>query len=130
MVLSQLIYTICSDRIAFPLSPSIQSSQENINFVKSFSSNILLSGFPHLHPSQVKIFVDGLFDLNSDVDIFSMHVKDFLVSLRELSGTTDFSVELEAELERKRRVEEERIKKIPGMLKPSDIVDADSDIDA
>ena len=31
---------------------------------------------------QVKIFVDGLFDLNSDVDIFSMHVKDFLVSLR------------------------------------------------
>lgn len=52
-------------------------------------------------------------------------MKDFLISLKEISDETEVNVEIEMEQMRKKRLEDLSIRKIPGMLKPSDIDDSD-----
>lgn len=73
------------------------------------------------------IFVQGLFDLYRDHELFMAHVRDFLIQLREVSGdnTELFHEELELEQERKRRAEQDVAMRIPGLVKPSELPDND-----
>lgn len=38
--------------------------------------------FPHLTDNQIKITVQGLFNLNHDIPAFKDHLRDFLVQIR------------------------------------------------
>jgi exportin-1 len=72
----------------------------------------------------------GLFKLHQDLPKFKLHVRDFLIQLKEFSGdNTDlFLEEKEAELELKKRLELENAMKVPGMIKPHDLHE-DNDMD-
>lgn len=100
-------------------------SSGNVLVLQEYSKNLLSRAFPHLMPAQISIFVQGLFDLNKDLDTFKAHVRDFLIQLKEFAGdNTDlFIEEHELEQQRKKQAEMEAARMIPGLVKPSDLPD-------
>ncbi len=96
---------------------------------------LLQGAFPNLQPyapplfivmtrrTQIKVFVQGLFELNQDMMAFKQHLRDFLVQLKEFSGADNSDLyleERETELEQRRKAELEAAMRVPGMLKPHD----------
>ncbi len=63
-----------------------------------------------------------MFRLYQDQNAFKLHVRDFLIQLKEFAGDNAdlFLDEREAEAEEKRREEFESRKAVPGLLKPSE----------
>lgn len=55
---------------------------ENVQYVQEFVANLLKNAFPHLTDNQIKITVQGMFNLNHDVNAFKEHLRDFLVQIR------------------------------------------------
>src|SRR5438477_5480981 len=72
---------------------------------------------------QIQVFVDGLFTLNNDLARFKVHLRDFLIQLKEFSGdnTELFAEEREKELQDAKIAERERAMKVGGLLKPADL---------
>ena len=98
--------------------------QTNSAFLRDHISNILISSFPNLTKAQVKLFVDGMFDLNMDLPTFKAHLRDFLIQLKEFSVEDNSGLfQEEADLERLQRQEDELAQRqaVPGILKPSEI---------
>lgn len=54
-------------------------------------ANLLKTAFPHITDNQVKITVQGLFNLDQDIPAFKDHLRDFLVQIR-VSIKNDFSI--------------------------------------
>ena len=54
---------------------------------QGFVANLLKTAFPHLTDNQIKITVTGLFNLDQDIPLFKDHLRDFLVQIREFTGT-------------------------------------------
>lgn len=67
----------------------------------------------------------GLFDLYKDEETFKLHLRDFLISLKEFGEDNQdlFLEELELEQERKKKAEMEAAMRIPGLLKPEQQAD-------
>lgn len=49
IILCQLFYTLCSGRISASLDPNKSDPSNNVGFVKSYLSNMLLTAFQHLN---------------------------------------------------------------------------------
>lgn len=82
-ILSYMFSIIESGRITAPLNPTVQTSgQTNVQYVQEYVSNLLKSAFSHLTDSQIKITVQGFFNLDQDVVAFKEHLRDFLVQIR------------------------------------------------
>jgi exportin-1 len=97
---------------------------QNANYLNETVSKLLITSFPNLSRPQVKVFVDGLFDLNMDLLTCKTHLRDFLVELREFSEQDNAGLyQEEADAMESVRLEEEKNRRaaIPGMLKPSEI---------
>lgn len=97
---------------------------QNVTYVQEYVASILKSAFPHLTDNQIKITVQGMFNLEHDLPAFKEHLRDFLVQIREYTGEDDsdlFLEEREAELrlaqEEKRRVQ----LSVPGIINPHDL---------
>lgn len=130
IILAHLFEIVQSDLIKVPLYPTESSNfSDNRTFVADFVTNMLRTSFPHLQPSQIDTFVRGLFDLNRDIVTFKAHLRDFLISLKEFAENDRdlYAEEIELEQERKRRADKEAAAKIPGMLKPLQVEEEDSD---
>lgn len=57
--------------------------KNNIFFMfQEYVANLLKIAFPHLTDNQIKITVQGLFNLNHDIPAFKDHLRDFLVQIR------------------------------------------------
>jgi exportin-1 len=71
------------------------------------------------------MFVDGLFTLNNDLARFKVHLRDFLIQLKEFSGDNAelFAEEREKELQDAKLAERERALKVGGLLKPAEMDD-------
>jgi exportin-1 len=72
---------------------------------------------------QVEAFVTGLFGYSRDYVAFKGHLRDFLISLKEFAGSDLMLDEREAEVARVKNERDGRDKMIPGMVKPSDLMD-------
>ena len=59
----------------------------NAAFLRDFIGQLLVAQFPNLAPQQALTFVAGLFDVSMDVATFKQHLRDFLVQLKEFSGS-------------------------------------------
>ncbi|XP_037093169.1 exportin-1-like [Pollicipes pollicipes] len=95
----------------------------NIVFVKEFVANLLKAGFPHFTDNQIKITVQGLFDLNQDLSAFKEHIRDFLVQIKEFTGD-DADLYLDDREAALRRAHEEKRKQqaaVPGILNPHEV---------
>jgi exportin-1 len=127
-ILSQMCSVVESGGIKVPLFQPYQVSDPNMTnqqFIRNYLSQLLLGAFPNLQAAQVQIFLQGLFGLRADMNVFKQHLRDFLVQLKEFSGDSAGNEELyleerELEAELKKRAELESRKIVPGLLKPAE----------
>lgn len=75
--------------------------------------------------AQISSFIDSLYAHNNDLNKFKVVLRDFLISLKEFSGdnTELFAEEREQAATSAREQERERMLKVGGLLKPSEIDD-------
>jgi exportin-1 len=78
-----------------------------------------------LHRLQIKTFVEGLFTLNNVPDRFKLNLRDFLIQLKEFAGDNAelYAEEKEQQETAARAAERERLSKVGGLLKPSELED-------
>ncbi len=78
--------------------------------------------------TQIQVFVDSLFTLNTLYDKFRLNLRDFLISLREFAGDNAELYLLEKEEQERdaKQADRDRRAKVGGLLKPSEI-DQDDD---
>lgn len=125
-LIRRMFHLVQLNQVTIPLfDPSTAPpGQSNPAFLREHISNLLITSFPNVTKSQVSSFVDGMFDLKTDLPTFKTHLRDFLIQLKEFSVEDNsglFSEETDqAAIERERATHAER-SAIPGMLKPSEI---------
>ncbi|OAD61468.1 Exportin-1 [Eufriesea mexicana] len=119
-ILAYMFSLVELGRIKVPLGPI----PDNTLYVQEFVARLLKTAFPHLTDNQIKITVQGLFNLNQDIPAFKEHLRDFLVEIREYTGEDDSDLYLE-ERETALRLaqEEKRLQQmaVPGILNPHEI---------
>jgi len=125
MVLAQMFHLVETNKITAPLFDPSQVSNPNMTnseFLKGYVTNLLRNAFPHLQPIQIEQFVTVLFSTNMDFIKFKLHIRDFLIQLKEFAGDNSdlYLDEREAEAEEKRKAEFAHAMSIPGMVKPHD----------
>lgn len=85
--------------------------------VMAHVAELLLKNFSNLNPSQVEVFVLGLFNKSGMPREFSQHIRDFLVQLKEFAGSSElFEGERQAALESARELQQRRQMQVPGMM--------------
>ncbi|KDR14611.1 exportin-1 [Zootermopsis nevadensis] len=119
-ILAYMFSLVELSRISVPLGPS----HDNTLYVQEFVASLLRAAFPHLSDNQIKITVQGLFNLDQDIPAFKEHLRDFLVQIREYTGEDDtdlFLDEREAAL-RQAQEEKRRIQmSVPGIINPHEM---------
>ncbi|KAL1121954.1 hypothetical protein AAG570_003362 [Ranatra chinensis] len=97
---------------------------QNVTYVQEYVASVLKGAFSHLSDNQIKITVQGMFNLDMDIPAFKEHLRDFLVQIREYTGEDDSDLFLE-EREGTLRIAQEEKRRIqlsvPGIINPHDI---------
>ena len=72
---------------------------------------------------QIRQFIEGLFTLSSDIFRFKLHIRDFLIQLKEFSGDNAelYAEDREQAQQAVKDAERERAKQVGGLMKPSEI---------
>nr|CAG4635920.1 EOG090X00LI [Eubosmina coregoni] len=107
-------------------SPPDTVAAANVLFVQNFVAEVLHNAFPHLTQLQLKVTVEGLFNLDQDITGFREHLRDFLVQIKEFTGDDDSDLYLEERETELRRAQDEKRKvqmSVPGILNPHEIGD-------
>jgi exportin-1 len=81
-ILAYMFTMVEMGRISVPLGPGATSAADNVLYIQEFVANLLRQAFPHLTDNQIKITVQGLFNLDHDINAFKEHLRDFLVQIR------------------------------------------------
>ena len=95
-------------------------------YIKEYTAALLKQAFPHLQHAQIKVFVQGLFDLDQNLGQFKEHLIDFLVQIKEFQGEDCADLYLEERETQLRLAQEEKRKRqsaVPGILNPHEIGD-------
>ncbi|KZV92865.1 hypothetical protein EXIGLDRAFT_836122 [Exidia glandulosa HHB12029] len=111
-------------------SAGADASIPNPLFLKQFCANLLKTAFTNVPPTQVEAFVLKLSNHCNDLMTFKGTLRDFLITLQEIADDDPelFREEKEMEAEARARMERENAMRIPGMLKPSLLVDKDEEM--
>lgn len=124
-ILAYMFGIVEAGKITMPLNPVQQAnSQSNVVYVQEFVARLLKTAFPHLTDAQIKITVQGFFNLDADIPAFKEHLRDFLVQIREFAGEDNSDLFLEEREASLRQAEEEKRKiqmSVPGILNPHEI---------
>ncbi|KAH8032039.1 hypothetical protein HPB51_022787 [Rhipicephalus microplus] len=124
-ILAYMFSIVEANKVTVPLNPTMQANGiTNVVYVQDFVANLLKTAFSHLSDAQVKITVQGFFNLNQDIQAFKEHLRDFLVQIREYTGEDDSDLFLEEREAALRQAEEEKRKirmLVPGILNPHEI---------
>lgn len=69
----------------------------------------------------------GLFAFNNDFNKFKTHLRDFLISLKEFAGDNAelYAEEREQALQEARTAERDRMMRVGGLIKPSEMEQED-----
>jgi len=129
-LLRYMFHLVQMNQVTVPLfdPPNAPPGQSNPSFLRDHISNLLIQSFPNLTRSQVSKFVDGMFDLKMDLPIFKTHLRDFLIQLKEFSVEDNsglYGEEQETEKRQQLEAQEAHRNAVPGLLKPSEIIDED-----
>jgi len=82
-LLAFMFSLVDSGKISVALNPSVTTVPSgNVVFVQGYVANLLKSAFPHLTEAQIKITVQGFFNLNQQQGLFKDHLRDFLVQIK------------------------------------------------
>ena len=106
------------------LNTQAAAAANNMVYVQEFVANLLRTAFPHLTDNQIKITVQGLFNLDQDIPAFKEHLRDFLVQIREFTGEDDSDLFLEERESSLKQAQEDKRKAqmaVPGILGPHEV---------
>ena len=125
-----MFHLVQMNQVTVPLFDQANSpaGQTNPAFLRDHISNLLIQSFPNLTRSQVVNYVDGMFDLKMDLPTFKTHLRDFLIQLKEFSiedNSSLYGEETEAQKRQQVAAQEAHRSAVPGLLKPSEIIDDD-----
>jgi exportin-1 len=129
-LLRLMFHLVQMNQVTLPLFDPAQQApgMTNPTFLRTHIANLLSTSFTNLSRTQVAKFVDGMFDIKMDLPSFKVHLRDFLITLKEFSDEDNSGLFAE---EQERAVREQELARraersaIPGILKPSEI---DSDL--
>jgi len=128
-LLRYMFHLVQMNQVTVPLfDANLHQGMANPAFLRGHISDLLLKSFPNLTPSQVSNFVDGMFDLKMDLLTFKTHLRDFLIQLKEFSAEDNsglFGEEEDAQKRQQLDAQNAHMNAVPGLLKPSEIVDDD-----
>jgi len=129
-LLRYMFHLVQMNQVTVPLydPPNTTPGKANPAFLRDHISNLLIQSFPNLTRTQVSKFVDGMFDLKMDLPTFKTHLRDFLIQLKEFSVEDNSSLygeEQEAQKRQQLEAQEAHRSAVPGLLKPSEIIDED-----
>ncbi|CAK1540499.1 unnamed protein product [Leptosia nina] len=119
-ILSEIFFLVENGRVTVPLG----GTPDNVLYIQEYVANLLKTAFPHLTDNQVKITVQGLFNLDQDIPAFKDHLRDFLVQIREYTGEDDSDLYLEERVFALRQAEEEKRRvqlSVPGIINPHEL---------
>ncbi|KAK0089721.1 hypothetical protein PV325_005868 [Microctonus aethiopoides] len=119
-ILAYMFTLVELGRILVPLG----SVPDNRLYVQDFVARLLKAAFPHLTDNQIKITVQGLFNLDQNIPAFKEHLRDFLVQIREYTGEDDSDLYLEERETALRLAQEEKRRQqmaVPGILNPHEM---------
>ncbi|XP_012281075.1 exportin-1 [Orussus abietinus] len=119
-ILAYMFTLVELGRIKVPLGPMT----DNMLYVQEFVASLLKAAFPHLTDNQIKITVQGLFNLDQDIPAFKEHLRDFLVQIREYTGEDDSDLYLEERENTLRAAQEDKRRQqmaVPGILNPHEM---------
>ncbi|XP_063362432.1 exportin-1 [Cydia amplana] len=119
-ILAYIFSLVEAGRVTVPLGPT----PDNVLYIQDYVANLLKTAFSHLTDNQIKITVQGLFNLDQDIPAFKDHLRDFLVQIREYTGEDDSDLYLEERLFALRQAQEEKRRvqlSVPGMLNPHEL---------
>jgi len=117
-ILAKMFSIVETGKITVPLWKPGQNFPNNQTFVREFTMNLLKTSFKNLTPVQIKEFVEGLFRLHSQTPNFKVHLRDFLVKLKEFSKDDNAGLFLEENEKRKeeqKAAEDRRVQAVPGL---------------
>ena len=132
-ILTYMFTLVETNKVTVALNPAAAAQTDqtaatisagNISYVQDFVANLLRTAFPHLTDNQIKITVQGLFNLDQDIPAFKEHLRDFLVQIREFTGEDDSDLFLEEREASLKTAQEEKRKiqiSVPGMLNPHEV---------
>jgi exportin-1 len=146
-ILAYMFTMVEMGRISVPLGPGATSAADNVLYIQEFVANLLRQAFPHLTDNQIKITVQGLFNLDHDINAFKEHLRDFLVQIRvqqiliffkasiltgfcfiyvwqEYTGEDDTDLFLEEREQALRQAQDEKRRAqmaVPGILNPHEM---------
>lgn len=121
-ILAYIFSLVESGRVYCQLGPT----PDNVLYIQEFTATLLKSAFPHLTDNQIKITVQGMFNLDQDIPAFKEHLRDFLVQIREYTGEDDSDLFLE---EREKALQAAQAEKrriqltVPGILNPHEVLE-------
>ncbi|XP_011311556.1 exportin-1 [Fopius arisanus] len=119
-ILAYMFTLVELGRILVPLGPA----PDNRIYVQEFIARLLKAAFPHLTDNQIKITVQGLFNLDQDIPAFKEHLRDFLVQIREYTGEDDSDLYLDERETTLRLAQEEKRRQqmaVPGIINPHEM---------
>jgi exportin-1 len=122
-ILMHLCHTTQLGQITAPLH-SLGPGLDNAQFLKEHLGGLLVKAFPNVTKQQVASFVHGLFDVSMDQNAFKLHLRDFLITIKEFESEDNsdlFAEESEARLEMSRQEQWQYMASVPGLLKPADL---------
>ncbi|CAH1379116.1 hypothetical protein MTP99_002866 [Tenebrio molitor] len=119
-ILAYIFSLVEAGRVNCQLGPT----PNNVLYIQEFTATLLRSAFPHLTDNQIKITVQGMFNLDQDIPAFKEHLRDFLVQIREYTGEDDSDLFLD---EREKTLQAAQAEKrriqlsVPGILNPHEV---------
>lgn len=125
-LLKLMFHLVEMNQVTVPLfDPATQpAGQTNPAFLREHISGLLITSFPNLTRQQVQKFVQGMFDVKMDLPTFKVHLRDFLIELKEFSEEDNAGLYAEERDAAARQQQQQMMaarSAVPGMLKPSEI---------
>ncbi|XP_042903085.1 exportin-1 isoform X2 [Parasteatoda tepidariorum] len=127
-ILAYMFTIVENGKIVVSLNPADATAGgiSNVVYIQEFVAHLLKNAFGHLSDSQIKITVQGFFNLDQDIPAFKEHLRDFLVQIREFAGEDDSDLFLEEREAALKAAEEEKRKiqmSVPGILNPHEVTE-------
>ncbi|KAF2720791.1 hypothetical protein K431DRAFT_225744 [Polychaeton citri CBS 116435] len=129
MLLSRLFWLVGTGKISGQIYTADQApaGTSNKDFLQNFVASLLANAFPNLSASQITTFISQLFETVNDSPTFKIVLRDFLISLKEFADDNAelYSEDREKAAQEAKDQERERMARVGGLLKPSEVQDDD-----
>jgi len=89
----------------------------NSEFLHHYMILLLQQAFPNIHPTEVKVFVDGLYSAKREPPKFKQYIRDFIVRTKEFSNLDNKELYAEEQAEAE-ALQRQQLLSVPGMAPP------------